>query len=90
MRPPAVVNNSRKKSRNENRDDIDGNINVPDVFMRTKYGSISQYNYEIKDQHDHHVYNEKPTPSKPPIEPSSKRQTPASIVKLNFLVETNQ
>ena len=63
-------NNPHKKSRAESRDEVDLNINVPDVFMKTKYGSIAQYNYDIKDQQNH------PTPSKP----TDKRQTPASIV----------
>jgi len=28
------------------------NFNVPDVFMKTKYDSVSQYNYEIQEQNE--------------------------------------
>ena len=30
---------------------IEGNY-VPDVFMKTKYGSTNQYNYDIKEQNE--------------------------------------
>jgi len=33
-------------------DHIEGNFNVPDVFMKTKYGSTAQYNYEIREQNE--------------------------------------
>jgi len=29
---------------------IEGNFMIPDVYMKTKYGSIMQYNYNIKEQ----------------------------------------
>lgn len=38
-------------------DHIDGHFVVPDVFMKNKYGSNAQYNYDIKEQeHVDHDY----------------------------------
>lgn len=41
-----------KKPQRGEADHIEGNFNVPDVFMKTKYGSIAQYNYQIEEQNE--------------------------------------
>ena len=46
-------------------DHLDANFVVPDVFMKTNYGSTTTYNYDIKDQggYDHeHPPIKKPEP----------------------------
>jgi len=50
-------NNSKKSTRGYENDHIDPNVHVPDVFLKTKYGSVAQYNYEIIEQNesDHEV-----------------------------------
>jgi cyclin-dependent kinase-like len=45
-------NNNKKSTRGYENDHIDPNLNVPDVFMKTKYGSTAQYNYEILEQNE--------------------------------------
>ena len=35
------------------RDIIEGNFVVPDVFMKTKYGPTTTYNYNIKNSNQH-------------------------------------
>ncbi len=44
-------NNSKKSTRGYENEHIDP-MNVPDVFMKTKYGSTAQYNYEIVEQNE--------------------------------------
>ncbi len=65
------------------------NLNVPDAFLKTRFGSLSQYNYEIKGASQ----LEKSSPQKPIIEKISpetiyKRQNPLSIplVKNRYMV----
>ena len=36
----------------DENDHIEGKFHVPDVWMKTKYGSTNQYNYEIREQNE--------------------------------------
>ena len=45
-------NHSKKTLRGQENDHIEGYFNVPDVFMKIKYGSTAQYNYEIGEQEE--------------------------------------
>ena len=51
-------NNMAASTRHYENNNIAGNFNIPDVFMQNKYGSMAQYNYEIREQneteHDDH------------------------------------
>jgi len=71
-----------KKLKGEIKEEYEGgggNLNIPDAFLKTRFGSLSQYNYEIKGGQP-----EKSSPQKPIIEKISpeaiyKRQNPLSI-----------
>lgn len=51
-------NNMTVSTKHYENNNIAGNFNIPDVFMQNKYGSMAQYNYEIREQneteHDDH------------------------------------
>jgi len=42
----------KRNTKNFEPEQIDGNFVIPDVFMKTKYGSIAQYNYDIDEQNE--------------------------------------
>lgn len=46
---------SKKALKAPETDHIEGNFNVPDVFMKIKYGSTNQYNYDIEEQDEFEV-----------------------------------
>lgn len=47
-----VGNPATKRAKGSDVDNISGNFLVPDVFMSTKYGSTTQYNYDLPNQGD--------------------------------------
>jgi cyclin-dependent kinase-like len=53
--PLPVYSQSKKSAKGYDTEHIDAS--VPDVFMKTKYGSIAQYNYDIAEQNDEHDEN---------------------------------
>jgi len=67
-------NNNKKSTRGYENEHIDP-MNVPDVFLKTKYGSVAQYNYEIIEQNesDHEVNS----PHKPTHVDERKTQNPS-------------
>ena len=47
-----VGNPATKRAKGSDVDNINGGFLVPDVFMSTKYGSTTQYNYDLPNQGD--------------------------------------
>jgi len=70
-----------KKMKGENKEEIEGNLNIPDLFMKTRFGSLSQYNYDIKGPGGDLISKDKLSPQKPHASPETiyKRQNPLSI-----------
>jgi len=71
------VNTGHRKGKPE-KEIIDGNFVVPDVYMKTKYGSIAQYNYDIKEEQE----NKRNVGDKygSPVKPTTDKSEPPSIV----------
>jgi len=68
-------NNIKKSTRGYENDHIDPNFNVPDVFMKTKYGSTAQYNYEIAEQNESDQEHSSPHKPSHVIEERKPRDT---------------
>jgi len=58
MNTQSGFNKKANNAKHYENNNIAGNFNIPDVFMQNKYGSVAQYNYEIREQneteHDDH------------------------------------
>jgi len=65
------------------REIIEGNFVVPDVFMKTKYGPISQYNYNIKntDNHNGQLFGEVYGNGYKPVDKAEPKKQGATIIK---------
>jgi len=61
-------------------DHIEGNFNVPDVFLKTKYGALNVYNYDIKESNNEGEDLEDSPPKSNRIQERSKSKDLAAPV----------